>query len=127
MKVKSSKHFTENELKCECGCGRAEMDADFMVKLEQIREYWGKPMLLSSAYRCPDHNKNVSSTGENGPHTTGKAVDILCYGNDALELIDLVTDVGINGLGLSQKGSFSSRFIHIDDIETGNRPWAWTY
>jgi len=98
-----------------------------MVKLEQIREYWGKPMLLSSAYRCPDHNKNVSSTGENGPHTTGKAVDILCYGNDALELINLVTDVGINGLGISQKGAFSSRFIHIDGIETGNRPWAWTY
>jgi uncharacterized protein YcbK (DUF882 family) len=127
MKVKSSKHFTENELKCKGGCGRAEMDADFMVKLEQIREYLGKPMLLSSAYRCPDYNKNVSSTGENGPHTTGKAVDILCYGNDALELINLVTDVGINGLGISQKGSLSSRFIHIDDIEVGNRPWVWTY
>ena len=30
-----SQHFSIDELKCKCGCNRAEMDPDFLAKLEE--------------------------------------------------------------------------------------------
>ena len=72
-----SSYFSKHELECKCGCGVAEMDAAFLKKLDQLRDDWGKPIILNSAYRCPDHNAAVSSTkSRTGPHTTGKAADL---------------------------------------------------
>jgi len=31
------------------------------------------------------------------------------------------------GVGISQKGKHKSRFIHLDTIDSDNRPWIWSY
>ena len=31
------------------------------------------------------------------------------------------------GIGISQKGKHKSRFIHLDTIDSDNRPWVWSY
>ena len=50
--------FHASELKCRCGqCdsdGR-EMDPVFMTLLQRLRQVYGKPMFLNSAYRCSKH------------------------------------------------------------------------
>lgn len=128
-RVQSTEHFSEYELKCKCGkCEFPGMDLEFMNLIETIRvdPDWQKPMRVSSAYRCPAYNTQVSSTGENGPHTTGQAMDFLVSGKDAHKLLGLAMDYGFTGIGISQKGPHSSRFIHLDNL-TLNRPWIWSY
>ena len=126
------KFFSMEELRCRCGCGRADMNADFMEKVVKLRLHYGFPMIISSAFRCPDHNNKVSSTGKTGPHTTGHAMDIKVYGERALLLFRKAQELNLfTGFGVSQKGDISGRFIHLDDLipaEAGSpRPWLWTY
>ena len=105
------------------------MDLAFLDLLEDLRAWVGKPLTLSSAFRCPVHNNKVSSSGTTGPHTTGHAVDILVYGRDTLEVIKGGIYLGMTGFGISQKGHQGSRFIHLDDLSVpdSNRPWVWSY
>lgn len=124
--VESSKHFARGELACR-HCGRCEMDEGFMLVLEELRVKWGRPIALTSAYRCPEHNSRVSTTGLDGPHTTGKAVDILISGEDAFELVVLALEIGFLGVGVKQKGG--GRFIHLDICGGPRfpRPRIWSY
>ena len=126
--MNSSKHFTAKELSCKGGCDTGKMDEEFLAVLERIREEFNKPIKLTSAYRCPMYNKVISNSGEDGPHTTGKAVDIACSGKDAHEILTLALEEGITGIGISQKGAHHKRFIHIDTLGEGTlRPWVWNY
>ena len=134
MDVISTKHFLEEELRCKCGrCEFPGMDQQFMDLLEAVRTDpdWDRPMKVSSAYRCPAHNDSVSSTGFNGPHTTGKAIDIQISGAEAHLLLGVAMGYDFSGIGIAQKGPHASRFIHLDTIATGEtkgpRPWIWSY
>ena len=124
----SSKNFSDKELSCS-HCGENKMTQETVDALQGLRDAMKKPLKLSSAYRCSVHNQNVSSSGPNGPHTTGKAVDILCSGKDAHEILSfaMIRSNTWKGIGISQKGKHSSRFIHLDTIEADNRPWVWSY
>jgi zinc D-Ala-D-Ala carboxypeptidase len=125
-----SKYFSFSELKCKCGkCNSTgeEMSPVFMHKLDMLRELIKSPIILSSAYRCPEHNARVSSTGLTGPHTTGCAVDISCRGAEAHKLLQAIIAIGFTGIGVNQKGN--SRFIHVDNLTAPKYPRAnlWSY
>jgi len=116
--------------KCEhCG-GSLEIDSQFMDRLSAMREEYGKPLIEVSGYRCPKHNSHVSSTGEKGPHTTGRAIDINIWRGNAYELNALAPAYGFTGIGVRQSGGYGGRFIHLDDLteEDGYpRPTLWSY
>lgn len=102
--------------------------------LEALRVEYGVPMVISSGYRCPEHNKAVSTTGLTGPHTifsdNNVAVDVLEFGPNAYELLELAIQHDFTGIGLNQKGPFAKRFIHLDrmpSMKVGPRPAVWTY
>ena len=120
-------NFTDEEMRCKCGCERIRMDVEFLDMLQQIRLVTGLPMQVTSGYRCPEYNRVVSRTGLDGPHTSGHAVDIKISGESAFILVHTALDVGCTGLGLKQNGVFERRFIHLDDLESGLRPRVWTY
>lgn len=104
------------------------MDPGFLDRLMRLRSLYGRPMKISSGYRCPKHNAAVSSTGADGPHTTGHAADIAVSRADALRLMWLAEDAGMTGVGVAQKGA--ARFIHVDDLPDGPgqpRPTIWSY
>jgi len=124
----SSKNFSDLELSCS-HCDKNHFDQKTLDALQGLRDAMKKPLKLSSAYRCSVHNQNVSSSGPNGPHTTGQAIDILCSGKDAHEILSfaMIRSNTWKGIGISQKGKHSSRFIHLDTIEADNRPWVWSY
>ncbi len=130
-------YFSIEELTCHCGCGQMKMNADFMEKMVKIRKFYNQPITVTSGYRCPEHDGEVgtSSTPGSGPHTLGRAMDINIYGNDLIELLEVIgkTDE-ITGIGLDQKHGMapSARLLHVDDIGKGEmaehmRPAIWTY
>lgn len=118
--------FSEREVACPC-CGLQDMDSQFMVKLNLLRNNYGHPLYLSSAYRCPEYNAKL---GGRAGHPSGKAVDIAIIGHDALQLVGLAISLGFTGVGIKQHGS--DRFVHLDTLELGEadgspRPWLWSY
>jgi uncharacterized protein YcbK (DUF882 family) len=119
-------YFTKEEMACP-HCGESKMDEDFMRRLNRLRQQFGKPIIVTSGYRCPEYNDQISSTGRDGPHTTGRAVDIHVYGEDAHRVLFFALTGGFSGIGIKQHGDYDGRFIHLDTIETGTRPWVWTY
>lgn len=123
------KHFSWEELACRCGCGRADMDPIFMARLMRLREIVDRPFAINSGYRCQDHNERVSRTkSRTGPHTQGKAVDILARGDLVFPMLQHLEPLGFTGVGWQQRGE--GRFIHIDDCQAGEnqpRPWVWSY
>lgn len=119
-------NFTREEFKCP-HCERCYMSEHFMDRLQKTRTEYGRPMIVTSGYRCPEYNNQISSTGLDGPHTTGRAVDIHVYGNDAHRLLYHAFQNGFSGIGINQKGDRSGRFIHLDTLENPPRPNVWSY
>ena len=116
----TSTHFTHAELKCPC-CGKNLVTDALLEKLEALRELMGVPLPVSSGYRCPLYNDATSTTGLNGPHTTGEAVDIGISYEPAFLLAKYAFDLGFMGIGLNQRGPAYERFIHLDTLRA-NRP-----
>ncbi len=119
-------NFTEDEFTCHCGCGRMEMDPIFMAKLGLLRTILRFPLVVSSGFRCPAHNDAVSTTGTTGPHTTGKAVDILINRRLATVLLQFALNSGFTGIGIRQHGPDSNRIIHLDMCDRHDQI-IWTY
>lgn len=106
------KYFSEAEFRCKCGCGSTKMDQAFVDRLNALREAFGKPLRVSSGYRCPKHPIEAKKAST-GMHTTGKAVDFAVERGDAVNLLAIALRMGFNGIGVQQKGT--GRFIHLDD------------
>jgi len=115
-------NFKIDEFKCSC-CGLVDIHSDLLDLLQNARNTLGS-LQITSAYRCPEHNNNVSSTGLSGPHTTGKSVDIhVSNSQQRKQLIDYFTSK-VTGLGIAKT------FIHIDILtsdEVPHRPNCWIY
>lgn len=123
----SSPFFTEEEMRCQCGCDQDGMHSEFMEKLTSLRADWGQPMVVTSAYRCPNHPIEAKKA-KPGAHASGRAVDIAVQGEDAYKLLCAALGHGFTGIGVNQKGS--ARFIHLDDLtrdEGWPRPTIWSY
>jgi len=123
----SSPYFTQDEMRCQCGCNQDGMNADFMERLTSLRADWGKPMTVTSAYRCPQHPIEAKKA-KPGAHASGRAVDIAVQGEDAYNFLCAALGHGFSGIGVQQKGG--GRFIHLDDLtqdEGWPRPTVWSY
>tara|TARA_R100001082_G_scaffold13518_1_gene6970 strand:+ start:646 stop:1068 length:423 start_codon:yes stop_codon:yes gene_type:complete len=122
-------NFSPEEIACR-GTGKLFVSEPFLDMLQELRTALDRPLRISSGYRSPEHNAKVSSTGTDGPHTTGKAVDILCHGRDAYSLLAVALPLGFKGIGIQQKGPLHNRFIHLDVLTTDDgmvRPTIWSY
>lgn len=121
------RYFSISEFACR-HCNENHIDLGFVRELDELRHRYGKPLMVSSGYRCPVHNAKVSSTGRTGPHTTGKAADLLVDRRDAFQLLRLAMGMGFTGIGIQQKGG--GRFIHLDILPNAPgqpRPTLWSY
>ena len=117
------KNFVLDEFKCSC-CSKVKMDAAMIDLVQNARNELG-PLSITSAFRCSSHNDSVSSTGPNGPHTTGHSLDISVKDSQhRKELIDYFA-TKVTGLGIAKS------FIHIDNLTHEHgfnmRPNAWKY
>ena len=123
-------HFSKDELSCTGACPKCSgsdihMNSEFMNKVVKLRKLCGFSFPITSAYRCPERNKEVSKTGLNGPHTTGKAIDISVRDSQHRKQLIEYFAPKVTGLGIAKS------FIHIDLLyeEDGfeMRPNSWVY
>lgn len=68
-------HFNLREFQCRC-CQQAKVWPQLPLCLEKLRTLWGKPLILTSGYRCPTHNKEVGGV-PHSLHTKGCAADVV--------------------------------------------------
>ena len=114
-------YFTIEELACPC-CGQMGMDDKFMQHIDLLRRNFGKPMPVTSGYRCEKHNEAVGGSPRSA-HKLGRALDIDISGlseADQVRLLGLAYHYNIKGWGINDK---RSHFIHLDNV----RPRLWTY
>ena len=104
------------------------MSDEFLDALDSLREAYGKPLRVTSGYRCPEHPIEAQKASP-GAHSTGKAIDLAVDRREALELLKLALAMNVfTGIGVQQKGS--GRFIHLDtceEPEMSPRPTIWSY
>ncbi len=128
MNCQDYPNFSDWEFRCSY-TGKNKTRSEFMQKLQEIRNIFGKAMTVSSGYRDSTHPLEHAKE-EPGEHTYGVAADINVWGVDAMELFDIAYHCGIRRLGLNQTGALSSRFIHIgmgDTLNLGFNKALWTY
>ena len=105
------RHFSPAEFRCKCGCGAGveKMDSDLLMMLDAVRDRAGIPLVLSSAYRCPAHNRAVGGI-EASAHARGHAVDIKCLNSHTRFLIlQAALEAGFRRIELAPT------WIHLDN------------
>lgn len=129
------KYFTLTELTKSATAKRLKIDNtpnDEVIKnltalvdniLDPLREAYGKPIIVSSGYRCPKLNKAVGGVA-NSQHRTGHAADIHTV-SDTLEdnkklyelvrTLDLPVDQCIN--------EYNYNWIHVSYSQKNRRQY----
>ena len=90
---KLSNNFRIREFACRCGCSKVLVDSDLVEYLQKIRDHFGKEVILTSAYRCPDHNKRVGGTS-GSLHVKGQAADFYIVGVAPAEIAKFAESIG---------------------------------
>lgn len=116
--TKLSTNFNSSEFDCHGSgcCSSTLVDDKLVTYLQQIREHFGKPLNISSGYRCATHNKNVGGA-TNSRHAKGQAADIYITGVTPAEIAKYAESIGILGIGLYETNS-DGFFVHVDTRET---------
>ena len=70
------KHFKQSEFACKCGCGFNSINLNLVKILDEIREFYGQPLTVTSGCRCRAHNAKQKNASANSRHISGKASDI---------------------------------------------------
>ncbi len=107
-----SRNFRSAEFAC---CQKPwPIDSRLVDFLQQIRDHFGKPLHISSGYRCPEHNAQAGST-DKSYHTKGMAADIWIeeYLYQPKIIAQYAESIGVPGIGLYE-GSRDMWFVHID-------------
>ena len=126
--IDHSEHFSKDELKCKF-TGECKVSSAFLTKLETLRQHYGKPIRLTSAYRSPEHPVEKAKWKDGKPkstgyHVLGRAVDIACWNADGARLLQIAIQMNLfGGYGFSFTGS--QRFLHVDDREDGLMIWSY--
>ena len=95
-----SANFRSVEFDCHgvgC-CNETLVDMQLVEYLQKIRDHFGKPIIISSGYRCERHNRSVGGATAS-KHKAGMAADIVISGVSPSEVAKYAESTGILGLG----------------------------
>jgi zinc D-Ala-D-Ala carboxypeptidase len=95
-------NFSPRELACK-GTGSILVDDVAIDALQKLRDTLGRPLVVVSAYRSPQHNKKVGGA-KNSYHMQGCAFDIRMENHNPAEFEIAAKQCGFRGSG----------FMHID-------------
>lgn len=101
-------NFSPRELACK-GTGRLTVDTGALDKLQDLRTCLGRPLLITSAYRSPAHNKRVGGA-PNSLHMQGVAFDVRMENQDPHTFEAAARAAGFTGFGYYPRQGF----MHID-------------
>jgi zinc D-Ala-D-Ala carboxypeptidase len=116
------KYFTYDEFNSpDIQSGGDLMDMELLLMVDRVREQYGKPIIITSGYRTPQHNARVGGKTTSS-HIKGLAIDIACDNStDRFKLKGLLQEVGFNRIGIDKK------FIHVDVDKDKIQNILWIY
>lgn len=117
-----TKNFKASEFICH-HCGRAGIMPYFVDELQRLRDILGRPIIVTSGYRCPYHPVELAK-GARGPgwHCKGVAADItgppLTAIWTALQAMPKITGVGVAPF---------QNYVHVDmrPLRQGRAYWSY--
>ena len=102
-----TENFKVSEFRCKDGSDKILIDNKLVALLQDIRDHFGKPVQINSAYRTPSHNLGEGGKSKSR-HLTGHAADIYISGVKPAEIAKYAESLGVYGIG-----RYSS-FVHVD-------------
>jgi len=117
-------NFPPAEIACR-GTGELLVDPDALDKLQALRRFLGKPMMISSGYRSPKHNRKVGGEPDS-QHLFGRAFDISMSNHDPAAFEAAARAAGFTGFGHYPRARVP--FMHVDTgpARTWGEPWPPT-
>lgn len=114
-----SKNFQVCEFACNDGSNVVIIDPLLVWILQNVRDYFGKPVHITSAYRTASHNADIGGAS-NSMHTYGMAADFIVDGVEACDVQSYLESVmpGTGGIGKADD------YTHVDTRAEMSR---WTY
>lgn len=100
--------FSPAEIACR-GTGKLLVNEPALDKLQALRNRLGKPLIVRSAYRSPEHNRAVGGA-KRSKHMDGAAFDIDMSNHDPVAFEAAARTVGFEGFGFYPR----SGFMHVD-------------
>ena len=101
-------NFSPAEIACR-GNGSIKINEDALDCLQALRDLLGKPMIVLSGYRSPEHNRRVGGARAS-KHMEGTAFDISMANHDPVAFEAAARKAGFLGFGFYPR----SGFMHID-------------
>lgn len=119
--LKLSENFTAREFRCKDGSDLFLVSDDLVEWLQLIRDHFGGPVNINSAYRNFEYNKRVGST-DRSQHCYGMAADIVVKNTHNTiirpkEVARFAEAMGMPGVGVY------TTFTHVDVRQV--RPSRW--
>lgn len=115
-------HFNVQEFKCKCGKTHDTLVSEELTeKLEKLRDSLNcSKIIITSGYRCPEHDKNVGGTGS-GQHTKGTAADFVCYDKDGKAISSKLVCCKAQDLGFTGIANITANYdcTHADVRSSG--------
>lgn len=90
--IKLSEHFCSREFACH-HCGQCKVNMELVIALEKLRKLVNVPIIITSGYRCPIHNKTVGGV-KNSQHLFNNAVDVKIKGYSPMQVTKLAKQCG---------------------------------
>lgn len=122
--------FKLAEFQCQCKekcpgkVPNLRLNDALLDTLNRLREQFGKPIVVTSGFRCKKHNATIGGAVAS-QHLLGTAADIRPTSGDKEDLEELYRlckeETGVVGLGDGRKKGF----IHVD-VRPGRRK-EWNY
>ena len=110
-----AKNFKVREFKCNDGSDVIFVADELVRVLQQIRDHFGKPVTINSAYRTPAYNKKVGGATYS-QHLYGTAADIVVSGISPSEVYKYADSI----LKAGGVGKYPT-FTHVDVREVKSR------
>lgn len=108
-------NFKVKEFACKDGTDIVKVNRTLLQILQQIREHFGKPVIINSGYRTIAYNSKVGGA-KSSYHLDGQAADIRITGIAPVKVAAYSESLGVSGIGLY------ASFTHVD---TRNVKYYW--
>ena len=103
-----TKDFSLKGFECPC-CHTVLLHPLLVSKLQKLRDEWGRPLKVTSGYRCGSHNREVGGV-EKSLHRAGQAADIEVRMHDQERFRELAAECGFSKI----IGYGERHFFHLE-------------
>jgi uncharacterized protein YcbK (DUF882 family) len=121
--------FKSSEFTCQCNhpeCVTQSISLELLTRLQRVRNNLGKPITITSGYRCTAHQNELRGSGMfetakgTSSHELGLAADIHA---DDMNTLEVLCNAQFDNIGTAKT------FIHVDTREPkadgSKRLWSY--